>query len=49
MEVSRSSIDAHLPEKRKRQGKKAGNDPLDVSAKIYSLVRDLGGEEKSIS
>ena len=49
MDVSRSTIDAHLPDKKKRANKRASNDPLDISAKIYSLVRDLSGEDKSIS
>jgi hypothetical protein len=48
MDVSRSSIDSHLPEKKKRANKRASNDPLDISAKIYSLVRDLSGEDKAI-
>ena len=48
MEVSRHSIDAHLPEK-KRKNKSGPADALDISARIYSLIRDLIGAEKSIS
>lgn len=48
MEVSRHSIDAHLPEKKRRQ-KNGPADPLDISARIYSLIRDLIGSEKTIT